>query len=73
MISEVPNEINNCNLSKFFKVITTSYLSGNIEIIALKSSSPGNIINIKTFEQAKENEEFIFKEISLNLLSTDDS
>ena len=75
MISEVPNEINNCNLSKFFKVVTTSYLSGNIEIVALKSSTLGNIINIKTLEQArsKENEEFLFKEISLNLLSTDDS
>ena len=72
MVSEVPNEINNCNLSKFFKVVTTDKLSGNIEIVALKSSTPGNIIGIKTIDQAKASQ-YLFKEISLSLLSTDPS
>jgi hypothetical protein len=40
MVSEVPNTIDNCNLSKFFKVITTANLSGDIEIVALKSPTP---------------------------------
>lgn len=75
MVSEVPNEINNCNLSKFFKVVTTSNISGHIEIVALKSSTPGNIIGINTIEDAKleRNQDFLFKEISLDLLNTDDS
>ena len=72
MVSEVPNEIDNCNLSKFFKVITTDYLSGNIEIIALKSTNYSNLVNINTIEAAK-NSKFLFKEINLSLLSTDPS
>lgn len=72
MVSEVPNEIDNCNLSKFFKVITTANLSGNIEIIALKSSVYSNIVNINTIEAAKVSK-YLFKEISLSLLSTDPS
>ena len=72
MVSEVPNEIDNCNLSKFFKVITTDKLSGNIEIVALKSSNYSNLANINTIEAAKSSR-FLFKEISLNLLSTDPS
>jgi hypothetical protein len=75
MVSEVPNEINNCNLSKFFKVVTTANISGHIEIVALKSSTPGNILGINTIEDAKleRNQDFLFKEISLDLLNTDDS
>ena len=75
MVSEVPNEINNCNLSKFFKVVTTANISGDIEIIALKSSTPGNIIDINTIEDAKleNNQKYIFKEINLSLLNTDGS
>lgn len=72
MVSEVPNEINNCNLSKFFKVVTTANISGNIEIVALKSSNPGNIIGINTIEDAKVSP-YLFKEISLTLLNTDES
>jgi hypothetical protein len=72
MVSEVPDEINNCNLSKFFKVVTTANISGDVEIVALKSSTPGNIIGINTIEQAKQSP-YLFKEISLNLLSTDAS
>ena len=72
MVSEVPNEINNCNLSKFFKVVTTANISGNIEIVALKSSNPGNIIGINTIEDAKASP-YLFKEISLSLLNTDES
>ena len=70
MVSEVPDVIDNCNLSKFFKVVTTANISGDIEIVALKSSSPGNIIGINTIEQAKQSP-YLFKEISLSLLSTD--
>lgn len=70
MVTEVPNEISNCNLSKFFTVVTTSNLSGNIEIVALKSSVASNISTINTIEDAKKSN-FLFKEISLNLLSTD--
>lgn len=75
MVSDVPNEINNCNLSKFFKVVTTANISGHIEIVALKSSTPGNIIGINTIEDAKleRNQNFLFKEISLDLLNTDNS
>lgn len=72
MVSEVPNEINNCNLSKFFKVVTTANISGNIEIVALKSSNPGNIRGITTIEDAKVSP-YLFKEISLTLLNTDES
>lgn len=71
MVSEVPDEIDNCNLSKFFKVVTTSKISGDIEIVALKSSTPGNIIGINTIEAAKASQ-YLFKEISLSLLSTDE-
>ena len=70
MVSEVPNEIDNCNLSKFFKVITTDKLSGHIEIVALKSSNYSNIVNINTIEEAKASK-FLFKEITLDLLNTD--
>ena len=75
MVSEVPDEISNCNLSKFFKVVTTANISGNIEIVALKSTTPGNIIGINTIEDAKSeaNQKYLFKEISLDLLNTDDS
>ena len=75
MITEVPDEILNCDLSKFFKVVTTKNLSGKIEIIALKSSNLINIININSLEDARleKNEKYKFKEISLDLLSTDDS
>lgn len=72
MVSEVPDEINNCNLSKFFKVVTTANISGHIEIVALKSSTPGNIIGINTIEDAKASS-YVFKEISLDLLNTDES
>lgn len=75
MVSEVPNEINNCNLSKFFKVVTTANISGHVEIVALKSSTPGNIIGISTIADAKleRNAQYLFKEISLDLLNTDES
>ena len=72
MVSEVPDVIDNCNLSKFFKVVTTANISGDIEIVALKSSTPGNIIGINTIEQAKQSQ-YLFKEINLSLLSTDES
>lgn len=72
MVTEVPDEISNCNLSKFFKVVTTDKLSGNIEIVALKSSNQGNIYNINSIEEAKASP-YLFKEISLSLLNTDPS
>ncbi len=75
MVSEVPDKINNCNLSKFFKVITTANISGDIHIIALKSSSLSNISGINTIEDAKldKNKNFVFKEVNLSLLNTDKS
>lgn len=72
VISEIPDEIQNCNLSKFFKVITTSKLSGEIEIVALKSDNVSNIISINSIEDAKKSN-YLFKEIKLSLLNTDES
>ena len=71
MVSEVPNEIPNCNLSKFFKVVTTANISGNIEIVALKGTT-SNVNGINTIEAAKVSK-YLFKEINLTLLSTDPS
>jgi hypothetical protein len=73
MVSEVPDSIDNCNLSKFFKVITTNYLSGSIEIVALKDTTLTRIYNIGTIADARkeENSDLIFKEINLTLLNTD--
>lgn len=72
IISEVPDEINNCDLSKFFKVTTTNKLSGNINIVALKSNNIGNITTIKSIEDAKKSK-YLFKEINLDLINTDES
>ena len=62
MVTEVPDEISNCNLSKFFKVITSDKISGSIDIVALKDSNAGNLIGIKTIEQAKsaQNQKYLF-------------
>lgn len=70
MVSEVPDYISNCNLSKFFKVVTTDYISGDIEIVALKSSRATDITAIKDMETAKASK-YLFKEINISLLSTD--
>lgn len=72
MVTEVPDEINNCNLSKFFKVVTTSNLSGDVEVVALKSSTLSSINSINTIEAAK-NSDYLFKEVSFSLLNTDPS
>lgn len=71
MVSEVPNEIPNCNLSKFFKVVTTANISGDVEIVALKGTT-SQVNGINTIEAAKASK-YLFKEISLSLLSTDAS
>ena len=72
MVSEVPDTISNCNLSKFFRVVHTDKISGNIEIVALKSSSQTSLAAIKTMEDARASK-YVFKEINMSLLSTDES
>ena len=69
-ITNVPNSISNCNLSKFFTIITTSYISGVIDIVAVKSSKRPNVSNITTVEQARASE-YLFQDVTLELLNTD--
>ena len=39
LVTEVPNTINNCDMSRLFKVITTDKISGDIEIVVIKSNN----------------------------------
>ena len=72
LVTAIPNQINNCDTSTLFKVITTDKLQGNIKVIVLKSSILGDLIEIDTIEKALKSN-FIFKEIELNLNNTDPS
>ena len=69
LVTEVPDTIYNCNMSRLFKVVTTNKISGNIEIIVLKSDNQKDLNNITTIEEAKKASPF--KEIYLTLLESD--
>ena len=48
LVTAVPNEINNCDTSELFRVVTTDRKQGDVKIIVLKSNNLGNIVNINT-------------------------
>ena len=71
LVTEVPNTINNCDMSRLFKVITTDKISGDIEIVVIKSNNQSEISNINTIEAAKKANPF--KEIYMSMLASDES
>jgi hypothetical protein len=72
LVTAVPNEINNCDTSELFRVVTTDRKQGDVKIIVLKSNNLGNIVNINTIEDALTKKDLIFKEINLSLNATDE-
>ena len=72
IVTEIPDTINNCNMSRLFKVVTTNKISGNIEIVVLKSNSQNELSKVTTIESAKQSN-YLFKEIYLSLLESDES
>ena len=61
LVTNVPNEINNCDTSELFRVVTTDKKQGDVKIIVLKSNNLGNIVNINTIEDALTKKDLIFK------------
>ena len=69
-ISNVPNEVYNCDSANLFTIQTTDQMQGDITIYVYKSSKPGDLVNIQTTSKTNQLTYYLGTQMSKFLYKT---